>query len=58
MVIDFSKGIEYWKEIINSFISILNDFWYRLTGSPLFSNVTPSEDGMNYDIPELPTLHD
>ena len=61
MKIDFSKGIEYWKDIINQFVSMLNDLWMALTGSPLFNNETPSyDDGTGYgdNVPELPTLHD
>ena len=38
MKLDFSKGIDYWKEIILTFLEYVNDFWEQITGSPLFTN--------------------
>lgn len=37
MKIDFSKGIAYWKEIIDLFLSYINDFWEQIFGTPLFA---------------------
>lgn len=43
MNIDFSKGIAYWVDIVKTFLNIVNDFWYSMTGSYLFASA--AEDG-------------
>ena len=58
MKIDFSQGIEYWKEIINTLLAYINDFWTLITGSPLFSNGSEGALGFDEENFSLPTLDD
>lgn len=58
MSIDFSKGIGYWKDLIDQLLSMLNDFWTYITGSPLFSNTTDPENGVDHTEFVPPTLDD
>ncbi len=44
MNIDFSKGIAYWVDIVNRFLTIINDFWYSMTGSYLFASADAGEE--------------
>lgn len=54
MKIDFTKGISYWVELVDLFLSYVNEFWFLIFGTPLFAE--RNEPGILDDGTDIKTV--